>query len=83
MTLMELFQCDERMRGVLTKIMTQRSRMRYKRDQVRATLHASTSAVDVVTMAEVYELHWFLHPNDAKRVPKMNLTRPRVQKPRR
>lgn len=77
MTLMELFQSDARMQGILTKIMTQRSRMRYKRDEVRRTIHAMTGQVDRVTMSEVYELHWFLHPEDPRRVPKQNMTRPR------
>lgn len=53
MTLIELFQSDTRMQGILTKIMTQRMRMRYKRDQVRATIHAYTSQVDTVTMGEL------------------------------
>jgi hypothetical protein len=83
MTLMELFQSDDRMRGILTKVMTQRSRMRYKRDEVRATVRAYTGTVDRVTMAEVYELHWFLHPDDPRRVLKMNLTTHRTIRPRR
>lgn len=77
MTLLELFQSDTRMQGILTKIMTQRIRMRYKRDQVRATVRAYTSQVDTITMGEVEALHWLVNPQDAPRVPKQNMTRPR------
>lgn len=74
MTLMELFQSDARWRGILTKIMVRRSRLRYKKLDVEHTLHASTSAVDSVSMAEIRELHYLLHPEDARKVKKPNLT---------
>ena len=69
MTLMELFQNDTTLQGHLTKIMTQRCRMSYKRDEIRALL-----GQPFVSMAEVYELHWFLHPNDLRRIKKVNYT---------
>lgn len=79
MTLMELFQSDTTMQGELTKIMTQRCRMRYKRDEVRRLVKGLVS----VSMTEVYDLHWFLHPQDSRRILKQNMTRPSVQRPKR
>lgn len=82
MTLMELFQSDTFAQSVLTRIMLQRIRMRYKRDEIRQALR-HTANVGHISMTEVYELHWFLHPDDPRRVPKANMTRPRAQRPKK
>lgn len=74
MRLMELFQSDTQWRIKLTQIMMRRSRLRYKKLDVEQTLHASIGAVDGVTMAEIRELHYFLHPEDKRKVKKPNLT---------
>lgn len=76
MTLLELFQSEPNMQGVLTSIMTQRVRMRYKRDNVREALRQAGHDVSTITMGQVEALHWFLNPEDAPRIPKQNMTRP-------
>lgn len=73
MTLLELYQNDAGMRESMTKIMMRRSRMRYRREALRALIRDNGFTVSL-TMGQVYELHYNLHPNDARRVLKQNMT---------
>ncbi len=77
MTLLELFQSDAKMQGVLTKIMTQRSRMKYRRREVEQALKSNGFDFGYVSTGQVYELHYFLHPDQPRRVLKQNMTRPK------
>jgi hypothetical protein len=77
MNLMELFNSDANMQAVLTRIMTQRIRMRYRRDQVRDALQKAGHNGSAVTMGEIEALHYYLHPDDASRTIKANMTRSR------
>lgn len=78
MGLMELYQSDETARITIERIVMQRSRMRYKRDELRAAFKGLT-----IQMQEVCAIHWLLHPDDPPKVRKSNLTARRVQRPKK
>lgn len=83
MTLMELFQSDTKMRDVLTKIISQRIRMKSRRWLIQDALRENGIDLGYISTGQVYLLHWFLHPNDPRRVLKKNMTKPRAQRPKR
>jgi hypothetical protein len=65
--LIELYNKDNLFRLAAKPIMLQRSRLNWKRDQLRAKLK-ELGLDDNFTMADLRELHYYLHPEDEKRV---------------
>jgi len=77
MTLMELFQNDTEMQKIISLIMGQRTRMRYRHAMIQNEIQERGLKVERFSVGQVYELHYILHPDQPRRVPKSNLTRPR------
>lgn len=77
MTLMELFQNDTEMQTVISSIMAQRTRMRYRHAMIQNEIQERGLNVERFSIGQVYELHYILHPDQPRRVLKSNMTKRR------
>lgn len=67
MSLLEVFENDLRMRDVLTKIIRQRIRMKYRRELIQDALRNAGIDIGYVSTGEAYKLHYLVHPQQPKR----------------
>lgn len=66
MTLIELYQNDPKMRDVLTKIMRQRIRMKYRRELIQEALTKHGIDLGYISTGDAYKLHYEVHPDQPK-----------------